>query len=66
MNDGDFYIFVLDLLVARQFRGRSIGRKLMECVRADYPGQIVFVLSDVDAYYVKQGYKREGSIFKVT
>ncbi len=66
INDGDFYIYICDLLVTKRFRGQNIGRKLMECVCADYPSQIVFVMSDIDEYYIKQGYQREGSIFKVS
>jgi len=38
----------------------------MECIYEDYPDRIVFVMSDIDEYYKKLGYKREGSIFEVT
>ena len=65
MNDYGFYIWVLDLLVAKKYRGNSIGKKLLECVSADYPEQETFVMSDVDEYYEKLGYKKEGTIFKV-
>ncbi len=65
INDCDFYIYVCDLLVMPNYRGKNIGRQLMECITADYPSQTVFVMSDVDPYYIKQGYKREGSIFEV-
>jgi len=66
INDGDFYIYICDLLVTKRFRGHNIGRKLIECVCKDNPRQTVFVMSDVDEYYKKQGYRREGSIFKVS
>jgi GNAT superfamily N-acetyltransferase len=66
IRDGDFYIYICDLLVTKSFRGQNIGRKLMECVCKDYPQQTVFVMSDVDEYYKKQGYRREGSIFEVS
>jgi len=65
IDDCGFYIYVCDLLVMASYRGQNIGRKLMECVSLDYPNQTVHVMSDVDEYYLKQGYKREGSIFKV-
>ena len=65
IDDCGFYIYVCDLLVRPHYRGRNIGRKLMECIYKDYPNHIVYVMSDVDEYYKKQGYKYEGSIFKV-
>jgi len=37
----------------------------MECISKDYPDQNVYVMSDVDEYYEKQGFRREGSIFEV-
>ena len=65
INDNDLYIFVCDLLVDPKFRGNEIGRLLMEQVLIDYPGFEVFVMSDVDEYYRKLGYKLEGSLFQV-
>ena len=38
----------------------------MECIYTDYPNHIVYVMSDVDEYYKKLGFKREGSIYQVT
>ncbi|MFP4660956.1 MAG: GNAT family N-acetyltransferase [Halanaerobiales bacterium] len=66
LKDFDFYIYICDLLVVPEYRGRNIGRELMECIYNDYPEHIVYVMSDVDIYYEKQGYKREGSVFEVT
>ena len=66
IDDCGFYVYVCDLLVMPKFRGRKIGKKLMECIYTDYPNHIVYVLSDVDEYYTKQGYKREGSVYEVT
>lgn len=66
INDNDYYIYVCDLLVTPKYRGKSIGRSLMECIYNDYADVFsVLVMSDVDEYYRKQEYKREGSIFKV-
>ncbi len=66
IDDCGFYIYVCDLLVMLKHRGKNIGRKLMECIYYDYPNQTVFVMSDVDEYYKKQDFRREGSIFEVT
>jgi ribosomal protein S18 acetylase RimI-like enzyme len=65
LNDCGFYIYVCDLLVKPNFRGRNIGSKLMECLYNDYPNQVVYVMSDVDGYYEKVNYKRIGSIYEV-
>lgn len=65
VNDNDFYIYVCDLLVDPNYRGHSIGFALMECIYKDFPEQIVYVMSDVDGYYKKLGYKIEGSVFEV-
>lgn len=65
INDSDFYIWIVDLLVDKKYRGNAIGQKLMECFLRDFPNLDVLVMSDVDDYYTKLGYKKEGSIFKV-
>lgn len=66
INDCGFYIYVCDLLVNPKFRGKGIGRKLMEIIYTDYPEYVVYVMSDVDGYYQKVGYSRVGSIFEVS
>ena len=63
--DNDYYIYVSDLLVTSKHRGKNIGKQLMECIYNDYPNVVVYVLSDIDEYYKKQGYKIEGTIFEV-
>lgn len=64
-DDDGFGIYVYDLLVQKEYRGGSLGRKLMDRVCADYPDAAVYVMSGVDGYYEKLGYHREGSIFAV-
>ena len=63
--DSGLFIWVIDLLVNKNRRGLSIGKKLMECIVTDYSNIDVFVVSDVDHYYEKLGYGKEGSVFKV-
>jgi len=65
MSDFGYFVWVIDLLVDKQYRGHSIGQQLLEGIQLDFPDQKVFVMSDVDAYYEKLGYTKEGSIFKV-
>lgn len=64
-DDDGFGIYIYDLLVKKSYRGKHIGRTLMEKVVKDYPHQVVYVMSDVDAYYEKLGYEKAGSIFVV-
>ncbi len=65
LNDSGLFVWVIDLLVHKDRRGHSIGKKLLECILFDYPDLEVFVMSDVDQYYERLGYEKEGSIFKV-
>jgi len=65
IDDFGLYIWIVDLLVDKNFRGHSIGKLLMERISTDFSNQDTFVLSDVDEYYEKLGYPKEGSIFNV-
>ena len=65
LSDSGLFVWVIDLLVNKNRRGLSIGKTLMECILTDFPDIDVFVMSDVDTYYDKLGYEKEGSIFKV-
>ena len=64
-EDDGFGVYVYDLLVRKTHRGRQIGKILMERVCQDFPDQPVYVMSDVDQYYEKLGYRRKGSICEV-
>ena len=64
-GDEGFGVYVYDLLVRKSCRGKQFGRMLMEQVCKDFSDQPVYVMSDVDPYYEKLGYRREGSIFEV-
>ncbi len=66
LDDCGIYFYVCDLLVRPACRGNDLGRQLMECLYKDFPGQVVYVMSDVDGYYEKMGYQRVGSVFKIT
>lgn len=64
-NDDGFGIYVLDLLVDKNFRGRNIGGKLIEEVRKIYPAGPMYITSDSDGYYKKQGFEIVGTLFEV-
>ena len=64
-SDDGFGVYIYDLLVAPKSRGQNLGRALMKKVCTEFPGNTVYVMSDVDEYYSKQGYPRIGSIFLV-
>ena len=65
IKDNDLWIVVGDLLVTPKFRGRGIGKMLLDVIKDDYPNLNAYVMSDNDIYYSKQDYERVGSIFKV-
>ena len=57
---------VIPKMFTLQYKLRNaIGKKLMERTSSEFPNTDVYVLSDVDPYYTKLGYQKEGSIFKV-
>lgn len=64
-DDGGYGVYVYDLLVDKAYRGNEYGRLLMERVCSDFPHDTVYVMSDVNPYYEKLGYKIEGTIFIV-
>lgn len=65
-DDDGYGVYVYDLLVDRRHRGKAYGRLLMEQVCRDFPGDTVYVMSDVNPYYEKLGYETEGTVFRVT
>ncbi len=65
LDDCGFYIYICDLLVDQDYRGKSIGKKLMDFVVENYSTHVVYVMSDVDEYYKKLNYRKEGSVFEV-
>lgn len=64
-EDDGFGVYVYDLLVRKSYRGKQIGKMLMEQVCKEFLDQPVYVMSGVDPYYEKLGYRKEGSIFEV-
>ena len=64
-NDDGLGVYVYDLLVRSTCRGQSIGKMLIGKVCADHPHETVYVMSDVDGYYEKMGYRKIGSIFEI-
>jgi len=64
-DDDGFGVYVYDLLVDKKHRGKEYGRLLMERVCKDFPNDTVYVMSDVNPYYEKLGYKKAGTIFIV-
>ena len=65
ISDSGLFIWSLICSLIRILWGHAIGKQLMECILKDFPKCDVYVMSDVDGYYQKLGYEKEGSIFKV-
>ncbi len=62
-DDDGFGMYVYDLLVHGDARGKGCGRALLEKLREEAGGGAVYVMSDQDGYYNRLGYRRAGSIF---
>jgi len=62
-DDDGYGVYVYDLLVDQNHRGKEYGRLLMERIREDFSDNPVYVMSDIDPYYEKLGYEKAGSIF---
>jgi len=65
IKDHQLYLWVIDLLVHKDYRGHHLGSGLLEVLLQAYPDYEVYVMSDADGYYDKLGYKQEGSIYRV-
>ncbi|WP_206859312.1 GNAT family N-acetyltransferase [Candidatus Enterococcus mangumiae] len=63
----DFVIWIVDLLVHKEHRGRAIGKQLMTYVCEQFPNKEVYVSGANDAlpYYKKLGYEPEGVVYQV-
>ena len=64
LDDG-FAIYVSELYVTPKWRNHKIGQSLLERVKSDSANLTVYALSDEDAYYVRKGYTKIGSVFEL-
>lgn len=62
---GSFTIYIDDLLVDKRHRGQGLGKKLIDGICEKFPEKGVYVMSDVDDYYHKLGYKNAGTLFEI-
>lgn len=62
--DDAFAVYVSELFVVPEYRGRNIGRTLLAWLEKEYEKLSVYVLSDEDAYYEKLGYRKIGSVLQ--
>ena len=65
LEDFGYAIYICDLLVNQAYRGHGYGKKLILHLKNLYPKHEVYVMSDVDPYYIKQGFEHVGSVFKI-
>jgi len=64
LDDG-LAVYISELYVIPEWRNHKIGQSLLERVKLDSSDLNVYALSDEDAYYVKKGYKKMGSVFEI-
>ena len=63
--DAGYSVYISELFVLPKWRNKKIGQLLIERIANDYPKLTIYALSDEDAYYLKKGYKKIGSVFEV-
>ena len=65
-NDNGYSTFIMDLLVHKNYRGKSYGKALIDQVCKDFKDGTIYVLSDNDKYYQKINCKKiAGSVIIV-
>lgn len=65
IDDHGFDVYICDLLVHKNYRNKHYGSKLISSIKSHFPNRNIYVMSDVDPYYIKQEFKKVGSIFKI-
>ena len=65
IDDHGFDIYICDFLVQKEKRGNHYGMKLIETIQSLFKNRDIYVMSDVDSYYIKEGLEKIGSIFKI-
>ena len=63
--DPGFAVYISELYVIPEWRNHTIGQSLLERVKLDHTDLTVYALSDEDAYYLKKGYTKIGSVFEL-
>ncbi|MFC1489898.1 GNAT family N-acetyltransferase [Candidatus Latescibacterota bacterium] len=63
--DSGLSIYISELYVLSEWRNKKIGQSLIERMKDDFKNMAVYINSDEDAYYIKKGYKKVGSIFEI-
>ncbi len=63
-DDDGFGVYVYDLMVAESARGENIGRMLIDAIASAFPNSPLYIMSDADIYYEKQGFEKIGTIFQ--
>ncbi|MGE4290800.1 MAG: GNAT family N-acetyltransferase [Desulfovibrio sp.] len=58
-------VYVSELYVLERWRNLNIGQSLLQRVKDDHSNLHVYAFSDEDAYYIKKGFTKIGSIFEL-
>lgn len=65
IQDIGFALYISELFVIPKWRNQKVGQLLIEQFKIDFPNLTIYALSDEDAYYIKKGYKKIGSVFEI-
>ncbi len=63
--DEGYSVYISELYLLPKWRNQKGGQLLIERVAKDHPKLTIYALSDEDAYYLKKGYQKIGSVFEI-
>lgn len=66
LTDGYITVFICELIVSKEYRGRGFGRRLVDFIHGLYPKTRTDLISEADGFYEVVGFRKVGTGFRKT